>query len=179
MPDQKGREKVTKQKKYIEYAANLKKWTLSQRQICDIELILNGAFHPLNGFVSKKDYQNILENMRLQNGTLWPMPITLDVTKKFAENIKQNEEITLLDHETNPIAIMKVKDIWQPDKKKEAHHVYNTNDPTHPAVRYLNNVANEIYLGGEIKQINQPKHYDFIQYIPTHTAKTQRHIQKK
>ena len=72
-------------------------WTLTDRQICDLELLLNGAFSPLDGFMTQEDYESVLESMRLADGTLWPIPITLDVSDQFAEEIKGREKITLRD----------------------------------------------------------------------------------
>ncbi len=67
-------------------AINLVSWDLTPRQICDLELIMNGGFYPLDGFLTQKDYENVVENMRLANGKIWPIPITLDVSKEFADN---------------------------------------------------------------------------------------------
>ena len=110
-------------------------WRLTDRQICDLELLLNGAFSPLNGFMIKNDYESVLNSIRLTNGTLWPIPITLDVSDKFAEEIKGREKITLRDKEGFPLALLTVSDIWQPDLEKEASAVYGTTDTTHPAVK--------------------------------------------
>ena len=76
--------------------------TLNRRQLCDLELILNGGFAPLDGFMKQADYENVLQNMRLSNGTLWPIPITLDVDHQFAQRIKTGDEIALRDEEGLP-----------------------------------------------------------------------------
>lgn len=76
-------------------AKSLPSWTLNDRQICDLEMILNGGFSPLTGFLNESDYNSVLENMRLQDGTIWPIPITLDVTEEFAEAINKSDEIAL------------------------------------------------------------------------------------
>ncbi len=136
-------------------------WTLTDRQICDLELLLNGAFSPLNGFMIKNDYESVLNSMRLTNGTLWPIPITLDVSDKFAEEIKGREKITLRDKEGFALALLAVSDIWKPDLKKEASAVYGTTDTTHPAVNYLFNMGNKNYIGGQIEGILRPHHYDY------------------
>ena len=70
-------------------------WTLTGRQICDLELILNGGFKPLDGFLNKDDYESVLDNMRLKNGSLWPIPINLDVSEEFAKYLKTNQKIIL------------------------------------------------------------------------------------
>ena len=136
-------------------------WTLTDRQICDLELLLNGAFSPLNGFMIKNDYESVLNSMRLTNGTLWPIPITLDVSDKFAEEIKGREKITLRDKEGFALALLTVSDIWKPDLEKEASAVYGTTDTTHPAVNYLFNRGNKNYIGGQIEGILRPHHYDY------------------
>ena len=80
-------------------AADLASWDLTPRQICDIELLMNGGFHPLEGFLSEADYISVVDNMRLSDGTLWPMPVTLDVTEDFAESVELGQDIALRDQE--------------------------------------------------------------------------------
>ena len=86
-------------------------WQLTDRQICDLELLLNGGFSPLTGFMGKTDYKSVLKDMRLEDGSLWPIPITLDVTKDFAGTIKNEEKITLRDQEGFALAVLKISDI--------------------------------------------------------------------
>jgi len=140
-----------------EYAS----WDLTERQLCDIELLLNGAFSPLEGFLDEDDYNSVIQNMRLTSGVLWPMPITLDVSEAFAETIQSGDRIALRDLEGVIIATLDVGDIWTPDKKAEAESVYGTTDEKHPAVHYLNNIANPIYVGGKLRGMEAPIHYDF------------------
>ena len=136
-------------------------WDLTDRQLCDIELLLNGAFSPLEGFLGKADYDAVVADMRLESGVLWPMPITLDVSEAFAADIKSGDRVALRDLEGVVIATLEVSDIWTPDKSKEAKGVYGTTDEAHPAVHYLNNVAGPIYVGGKLHGIEPPTHYDF------------------
>jgi sulfate adenylyltransferase len=142
-------------------AGNLISWDLSPRQVCDLELLMNGGFNPLKGFVGEADYNSVVENMRLQNGALWPMPITLDVNEKFAESIEVGQDIALRDAEGVILATMTVTDRWTPDKAREAEMVFGADDDAHPAVNYLHNQAGKIYLGGPVTGIQQPVHYDF------------------
>ncbi|WP_444994298.1 bifunctional sulfate adenylyltransferase/adenylylsulfate kinase [Aliikangiella sp. IMCC44359] len=144
-----------------EQAKKLASWDLTHRQICDIELLLNGGFSPLEGFMTEKDYDSVVNGMRLVNGVLWPMPVTLDVDQSFAEKISLGDEIALRDEEGVIIAIMQVSDRWTPDKNLEAEKVFGANDHTHPAVSYLFNQAGEVYLGGKLKGLSRPSHYDF------------------
>ena len=136
-------------------------WTLNDRQICDLELILNGGFEPLNGFLGKRDFESVINDIRLEDGTLWPIPITLDVSIEFAELLSNGDSITLKDKEGFSLAIMEISDIWEPDRAKEATLVFGTNDDKHPGVNYLLNESNPIYIGGNLKCIDLPHHYDY------------------
>jgi sulfate adenylyltransferase len=136
-------------------------WDLTERQLCDIELLLNGAFSPLEGFLDRKDYDAVVADMRLASGVLWPIPVTLDVSQEFADSIKSGDRIALRDLEGVVIATLDVGDIWTPDKKAEALGVYGTSDEAHPAVHYLNNIANPVYVGGKLRGVEAPIHYDF------------------
>lgn len=142
-------------------ARELPSWDLSMRQLCDLEMLLNGAFSPLEGFMGIADYNAVLENMRLVDGVLWPMPITLDVTEKFADSVEPGVRIALRDHEGVLIATMDVESSFCPDKKAEALAVFGSADEAHPAVRYLNDQANDVYLGGRLYGVEAPNHYDF------------------
>ena len=136
-------------------------WTLNDRQICDLELILNGGFEPLNGFLRKRDFESVINDLRLENGVLWPIPITLDVSIEFAELLSNGDSITLKDKEGFSLAIMEISDIWEPDRAKEATLVFGTNDDKHPGVNHLLNESNPIYIGGNLKCIDLPHHYDY------------------
>ena len=140
-----------------EYAS----WDLTERQLCDIELLLNGAFSPLEGFLNQADYDSVVARMRLTSDVLWPMPITLDVSEEFSASIKSGDKVALRDLEGVVIATIEVGDIWTPNKKTEAEGVYGSSDEAHPAVHYLNNVANPVYVGGKLAGIEVPTHYDF------------------
>jgi len=134
---------------------------LTPRQICDLELLMNGGFNPLKGFLSEADYNGVVENMRLADGQLWPMPITLDVSEDFAASLEAGQDIALRDQEGVILATMTVTDNWVPNKALEAEKVFGADDDAHPAVNYLHNQAGKVYLGGPITGIQQPVHYDF------------------
>ncbi|MCD9149545.1 bifunctional sulfate adenylyltransferase/adenylylsulfate kinase [Pseudophaeobacter flagellatus] len=142
-------------------AGELKSHDLTPRQICDLELLMNGGFNPLKGFLSEEDYNGVVENMRLADGTLWPMPINLDVSEEFAATLEVGEDIALRDQEGVILATMTVTDSWTPNKAREAEMVFGADDDAHPAVNYLHNQAGKIYLGGPVTGIQQPVHYDF------------------
>ena len=135
--------------------------TLNDRQLCDLELLLTGGFSPLEGFMCEGDYESVLENMHLSDGTLWPMPITLDVSEEFAGTVKEGDGILLRDKEGFPLAVLTLTDIWQPDLKGESEQVFGTTDILHPGAFYLLDESRPIYLGGTIEGISLPKHYDY------------------
>ena len=142
-------------------AKNYRSWDLTPRQVCDLDLLMNGAFSPLDGFLGKADYEGVCDAMRLTSGVLWPLPITLDVTDAFAGDIEEGDVIALRDPEGVLLATMEVSDIWKPDLASEAERVLGTTDDTHPAVDFLLNKSNPVYLGGKIRGVEPPTYYDF------------------
>ena len=148
---------------------HLQSWTLNDRQICDLEMIMNGGFSPLIGFLDQKDYDTVCTGMRLQNNDLWPIPITLDITENTAEKLAKKGKLVLRDKEGFSLAVMTIGDIWKPDRKKEAEQVYGTIDETHPGVNYLLHESNPIYIGGSVEGVHFPKHYDYqgLRHTPT------------
>ncbi len=140
-------------------------WDLTPRQLCDLELLCNGGFSPLTGFMRKADYESVCDKMRLAsgtaNGTLWTMPITLDVTKEFAEKLKSGDTVALRDAEGVMLATIRVDDIWVPDRQSEAERVFGTASTEHPAVNYLMNQSKPVYLGGQVECLQLPVHYDY------------------
>ncbi len=142
-------------------AADLISLDLSPRQVCDLELLMNGGFNPLKGFLSEADYNGVVDNMRMADGTLWPMPINLDVSQNVADTVVAGQDIALRDQEGVILATMTVTDKWVPNKAHEATMVFGADDQAHPAVNYLHNTAGAVYLGGPITGIQQPVHYDF------------------
>jgi sulfate adenylyltransferase len=142
-------------------ARDYRSWDLTQRQLCDIELILNGAFSPLEGFLTEAEYQRVVRDMRLPSGVLWPMPVTLDVSAEFARGGSKGEHIALRDPEGVLVATMEVSDIWEPDKATESSGVFGTQDEQHPGVYYLMHRAGKMYLGGKLRGVEPPTWYDF------------------
>jgi|TARA_B100001750_G_scaffold235072_1_gene237160 sulfate adenylyltransferase len=141
----------------------LKSWTLTNRQLCDIEMILNGGFSPLDGFMNQNNYDGVCKKMRLENNLLWPIPITLDINNELADKLEINEKIVLRDKEGFAIALLTVNDMWNPNKEEEAQQIYETTDIYHPGVNILLNETHPTYVGGSIKGIHNPKHYDYPQ----------------
>ncbi len=137
-------------------------WDLTARQLCDLELLMSGGFSPLRGFMSRADYEGVCHNMRLANGTLWPMPITLDVSEEFAKKLTAgSSKIALRDPEGVMLAVLSVEDVWQPDRKAEAQSVFGSTSAAHPGADYAINKSNPWYVGGKIEELQPHAHYDF------------------
>ena len=136
-------------------------WDLTPRQVCDLELLLNGAFSPLRGFLGQKDYESVCGNMRLADGTLWPMPIMLDVKEEFARQLKPGQSIALRDPEGVMLAALHVGEVWQPNLLSEAESVFGTTNPEHPGVGYLVDKVQPFYISGRLEGVQLPTHYDF------------------
>jgi sulfate adenylyltransferase len=137
-------------------------WDLSPRQLCDLELLMNGGFSPLRGFMNRADYEGVCHNMRLANGTLWPIPITLDVSEEFAKKLTPGSgKIALRDPEGVMLAVLEVEDVWQSDRKAEAEAVFNSTSSAHPGADYAINKSNPWYVGGRLEGTQSPSHYDF------------------
>ena len=137
-------------------------WDLTARQLCDLELLLTGGFSPLRGFMTRADYEGVCHNMRLANGTLWPMPVTLDVTEEFAQKLTPGtSKIALRDPEGVMLAVLHVEEVWQADRKAEAQAVFASTSAAHPGADYAINKANPWYVGGTLEGTQIPSHYDF------------------
>ncbi len=136
-------------------------WDLTARQLCDLELLLNGAFSPLTGFMGRADYEKVSESMRLADGTLWPIPITLDATEELAKSLQSGSTLALRDPEGVMLAALHVDDVWQPDRTAEAEAVYGTANVEHPGVVHVLERTNPYYVGGRLEGLQLPSHYDF------------------
>ena len=141
--------------------SELPTWGLTQRQVLDIELILNGAFSPLEGFLSKADYESVCSEMRLTDGALWPMPITLDVTEAFGSGLSPGDSLALRHPEGVIVAVLNIEDVWKPELAQEAETVFGTTDDTHPAVCYLFHQKNSLYVGGKLEGLTHPPHHTY------------------
>jgi sulfate adenylyltransferase len=143
---------------------------LTERQLCDLELILNGGFSPLEGFMNEKDYNGVVDNLRLADGALFSIPICLDVDEKTIrqKKITPGARITLRDfRDDRNLAILTVDDVYKPDKKKEAKEVFG-GDEEHPAIEYLFENMEDFYIGGKVQAVNRLNHYDYValRYTP-------------
>ncbi|KAJ1869958.1 Sulfate adenylyltransferase [Coemansia sp. RSA 1722] len=139
--------------------------TLTDRQLCDLELILNGGFSPLEGFLTQAEYEGVVHSSRLPDGTLWTMPIYLDIDSAELSrlDVAAGSRLALRDpRDDQPLAIITVSDLYKADPAVEAEKVYGANDQAHPAVHYLFNQTRDTYVGGRVQAINAPQHYDYV-----------------
>ena len=141
-------------------AVHLPSWDLTFRQIWDAELLLSGAFSPLQGFLNKADYGSVLDNTRLANSALWPIPIMLDVTREVADTLEEGSRVALRHPEGMVLAVMTISDIWEADKKEEAQKVLGTTNTEHPGVFELFD-SNPVYVGGSLEGLELPPHHTF------------------
>jgi sulfate adenylyltransferase len=150
-------------------SANYPSVTLTQRQICDLELLMNGAYSPLTGFMCQDDYEAVVDNMQLANGLLWPMPITFDVSEAFIDQhkISTSSKVALQDGEGFMLAVLSVDSIWTPEKEHEAEKIYATTSLDHPGVHYLKEETHSVYIGGAIEGVQLPEYYVFDTYRRT------------
>jgi len=136
-------------------------WSLTPRQLCDLELLLNGGFSPLRGFLARQDYESVCQQMRLSDGALWPIPVALDVTEEVAKGLAPGADLALRDMEGVMLAVLHVEDVWQPDLKEEAKAVFGAVNEDHPGVAHLLRHVNRWYVGGKVEGIRLPRHFDF------------------
>jgi sulfate adenylyltransferase len=136
-------------------------WELTARQLCDLELLLNGGFSPLRGFMSRADYEGTCSRGRLADGKLWPVPIVLDVQEKFTHSIGPGKTVALRDPEGVMLAALHIEEVWQPDRLAEAEAIYGTTSCNHPGVEYLLKQTHPWYVGGKLEGVQLPAHYDF------------------
>ena len=134
---------------------------LTPRHLCDLELLLNGGFSPLKGFLAKADYERVCKEMRLTDGTLWPIPITLDIPEELAGTLITGSKLALRDPEGVMIAALDVEDVWQPDREAEAQAVFGTTNREHAGVTQLADQTHPYYVGGAITGLDPVAHYDY------------------
>lgn len=143
----------------LEKSSRLPSVQISQRAMCDLELLATGAFSPLDRFMGKADYERVLTEMRLTNGVLFPIPLALPVDED--ELPSWGEQITLSDSRNNTIAVMQIEEVYHWDKLRETRLALGTTDPRHPLVSEMNTWGN-VYISGALKVIDLPKYHDFV-----------------
>jgi sulfate adenylyltransferase len=159
-------------------AVHLISTDLNRRQLRDLESLLNRGFYPLAGFLGQEDYQSVLKEMRLADGSIWPVPVCLDVSEDFAASLQPGQRIGLNDQEGFLLAILTISDIWKADKKAEAQAIYGTTNPEqHPSVQILFTEVKDWYIGGSVEGVTLPIHYDFCDLRLTPAESNRRFIQ--
>jgi len=158
----------------LERSTKLPSVQISARSLCDLELLATGAFSPLDRFMGQSDYERVLTEMRLKNGMLFPIPVTLPLDE--AALPKWGEAITLSDARNNTLAIMQIEEIYHYDPMREARLVLGTTDPKHPLVSEMVRWG-KVYVTGELKVINLPIYYDFHELRRT-PAEVRAHLEK-
>ena len=143
-------------------------WTLTPRQSCDLELLMNGGFSPLRGFMTRADYDGVVSRMRLADGALWPIPVALDIGRDAAEKLTPGQTLALRDGQGNLLAALRADDIWEPDLEEEAAAVYSSRSggpcaklDEHPGVQRLRGRTGPVCVGGPVEGLRQPVHYDY------------------
>jgi sulfate adenylyltransferase len=138
----------------LEEAKSLSKVSISSREFSDIIMMGTGSFSPLEGFMLKKDYDNVVEGMHLNDGVLWPIPVTLAVTEDQSSKIKEGDRVVLnYKAAQEPLAIMEVEEKYKYDKDREVKSIFKTNDAKHPGVQKVFEQG-DIYIGGKLKVLN-------------------------
>ena len=135
-------------------ASNLRKITLSKREVSDLDLLAVGGFSPLEGFMNREDYDRVVHDMLLANGTLWSLPVTLSVTAEEIEGGKSGEEAALHDDSGNLLGVLSIQDIFTYKKEQEAELAYGTTEEAHPGVAALYR-QKELLVGGPVKVIQR------------------------
>lgn len=147
----------------MEKAKSLKKIILNSRELADLEMISNGAFSPLEGFVNSKNYESILHHMHLANGLPWTIPITLSINKEGKDKVSQSEDLAIYNLKGERLGILTVEEIYPADKSREALQVYKTDDENHPGVAALLQQG-DYYIAGPISLFNRITYDDLVKY---------------
>jgi len=147
----------------LKQAEQLPALTVSDWSISDLELIGIGGFSPLTGVMGKQDYETVVENMRLSNGLIWSIPITLPVTEEEAERFETGETLALKGADGVIYGTLTLEEKYTVDKEREARLVYGTTDPAHPGVKRLYENG-DVYLAGPVTLLNRPNHDEFAAY---------------
>ncbi|RMH87297.1 MAG: sulfate adenylyltransferase [Calditrichaeota bacterium] len=160
----------TERERLLEQAQTLPGIVLDDKNISDLEMIACGAMSPLTGFMTRREYTSVVEHMRLSNGLVWSLPITLAVDEETAETVQKADQVALRDPRGQVLALLNVEEVYTYDKQQEAQQVFRTTDEKHPGVAYVY-AQGDYLVGGEITMLNRPQHENFVDYRlePTQT----------
>jgi len=143
-------------------ASEFPKLQLNARQISDLMMIATGAYSPIDGFMGEADYKSVVANMRLANGVVWPLPITLAVSGEEAKRLRVKKDVALY-HDHLLVGVLHLSEKYSYGKMRQAELVYRTTDPAHPGVQALYNQGDWL-LGGQITLLNRPQEFSFLEY---------------
>ncbi len=147
--------------KWLDKARSLQSIKVNAWTLSDIDLIAIGAFSPLTGFMTERDYHSVVDHMKLANGLVWSIPITFPVAEEISSDLRIGQQVALVGEQDETIyAVLDVESIYKADFSDEAIKVYKTDDQLHPGVKNLFNRSNT-YVGGAIHVLNRPKHDKF------------------
>jgi sulfate adenylyltransferase len=147
----------------LERAASLAPVTLNPVNLSDLELIGNGAFSPLTGFLGAADYGRVVDEMHLASGVVWSIPVTLAVSREEADQLPPQGEVALSDEQGRVVAILELAEKFIPDKEREAERVFRTTDVAHPGVARIYD-GGDVYLGGDVWVLDGPQDPPFAAY---------------
>jgi sulfate adenylyltransferase len=163
---------------YRDVVGGLPSWRLTVRQACDLELISCGAFAPLRTFMGRDDFESVCLRMRLADGTLWPIPVMLDVPESVVAAADRAGGLVLSDDRGVALARLSITEAWRPDHESEARAVLGTTDTAHPGVRYLVQETHPWYVTGELSVLHVREHPELS--LPVHSpAEVRAEIQRR
>lgn len=134
---------------------------LTLRQQAELALLMNGAYSPLSGFMCRTDHESVLETGRLANGELWPLPVTLDIDEALAARLVPGAALALRDLEGVLLAVLRVEEVWRPDREVEVMRLFGTTDAAHPGAELLLNKTRAFYVGGRVEGVEAPSYHSF------------------
>lgn len=148
---------------WLQKAASLPRLTLNERELSDIDMLACGALSPLRGFMAQADYESVVEKMRLANGLVWSIPITLSVKEENAAKYEVGADVALYAPSGEVLAVLHLKEKYRYDREREAEKVYKTKEDKHPGVAALH-AQGPLYLAGPVTVLNRVKYGDFLEY---------------
>ena len=165
--------------KELKKAKSLKQLKISSRETADLVMMGIGAFTPLMGFMGKKDWKGVCDKYKMADGTFWPVPVTLSASTEFANSLKKNEEITLVDEESGSVmATMKVTEKYAIDKAHECKQIFRTVDMEHPGVKKVMGQP-DVNLAGPVKVLSEAHYADTFKGIYMTPAQTRKMFEEK
>jgi sulfate adenylyltransferase len=156
----------TKRQDALDRAASLPSVTIGSVALSDLELIGNGAFSPLTGFMGEADYRGVVDDMRLSSGLVWSIPITLSVSRETADGLAIGQEVSLQDEDGRIVGILELAEKFSYDREHEAQQVFRTTEDAHPGVARIY-AGGEVYLGGDVWVLDGPQNPPFPDYRRT------------